>query len=214
MPIDLNGLVDIPGLVRCEEYTREQLGSLTFEMTHAVYPHREMFGEYCTVQDCIDCPPDLVYQYMANIHSLEEWTYSVRDLRRITEDGLYQGRDAIGSDFFCRVESNPDANTVDYLCAWDQGKELWMIYLNRVVDAQKVFGKPGSVVLWTNCHHPHYDRNPFPELNADPDRIWVGEMWELFYAGHTLELRNLKAILEYRHHNGLPVGPLVVGEEQ
>ncbi len=52
--------------------------------------------------------------------------------------------------------------TVDYHCAWDQGKHLWMIYLMRVVDAQVVFDKPGSVVLWTNCHHPFYDNNPYP----------------------------------------------------
>ena len=32
-------------------------------------------------------------------------------------------------------------------------------------------------------------------------------MWPFFYAGHMLELENLKAILEYRHHNGLPVTP-------
>ena len=31
-----------------------------------------------------------------------------------------------------------------------------MIYLMRIVDAQVVFDKPGSVVLWTNCHHPFY----------------------------------------------------------
>jgi hypothetical protein len=213
MPIDPEGLKDISGLVRCEDYSRDELGAMTLEMTHAVYPHAELYGEFCTIQDFIACPPELVYQYMANIHSLEEWTYSVRDLKRITEDGLYQGRDAIGSKFFARVEANPKARTVDYLCAWDQGDELWMIYINRVVDAQKVFKKPGSVVLWTNCHHPYYDRNPFPELNDIPDRMWVGEMWDLFYAGHTLEFRNLKAILEYRYKRGLPMGPLVVGED-
>ena len=36
---------------------------------------------------------------------------------------------------------------------------------------------------------------------------WVGQFWDLFYAGHTLELANLKAILEYRHANNLPIGP-------
>ena len=43
-----------------------------------------------------------------------------------------------------------------------------MIYLMRVVDAQMVLNKPGSVVLWTNCHHPFYDNNPYPEA-APPD---------------------------------------------
>ena len=212
MPIDPQALADIPGLVRCEDVNRDELAALTLDMTHAVYPHDDIYGEYCSIQGFIDCPPQLVYEYMANIHSLEEWTYSVRDLRRISADGLYEGRDAIGSKFFCRVQAYPAPRVVDYLCAWDQGGELWMIYLNRVVDAQQVFRKPGSVVFWSNCHHPYYDHNPFPELNTIPDRMWVGEMWPLFYAGHTLELLNLKAILEYRYKNGLPIGPYVVGE--
>jgi hypothetical protein len=82
-----------------------------------------------------------------------------------------------------------------------------MIYLMRVVDAQVVFDKPGSVVLWTNCHHPFYDKNPYPEA-APPERpVWVGDFWDMFGPGHLLELKNLKAIAEYRHHNGLPVTP-------
>ncbi|MFE5406795.1 hypothetical protein ACFQ9Z_36990 [Streptomyces sp. NPDC056580] len=33
----------------------------------------------------------------------------------------------------------------------------------------------------------------------------MGDYWDLFYAGHTLEMNNLKAILEHRHRGGLPV---------
>jgi len=74
-------------------------------------------------------------------------------------------------------------------------------------EATTVFDKPGSVVLWTNCHHPFYDRNPYPEA-APPERpVWVGDFWDMFGPGHLLELKNLKAIAEYRHHNGLPVTP-------
>jgi hypothetical protein len=81
-----------------------------------------------------------------------------------------------------------------------------MIYLKRVIPAELVLGRPGSVVIWTNCHHPYYDANPFPELNHDPEREWVGDWWPLFYAGHTIELANLKAILEHRHRGGVPLG--------
>jgi hypothetical protein len=82
-----------------------------------------------------------------------------------------------------------------------------MIYLMRIVDAQTVFDKPGSVVLWTNCHHPFYDHNPYPEA-APPERpVWVGDFWDMFGAGHLLELKNLKAIAEYRRQNGLPITP-------
>lgn len=97
--------------------------------------------------------------------------------------------------------------TVDYHCAWDQGRHLWMIYLMRVVDAQVVFDKPGSVVLWVNCHHPFYDENPFPGT-APPERpVWVWDFWDTFAPGHQIELDNLTAIAEYRHRNGLPLTP-------
>jgi 3-oxoacyl-[acyl-carrier-protein] synthase III len=64
---------------------------------------------------------------------------------------------------------------VDYHCAWDQGKHLWMVYLMWVIGAQTVLDKPGSVVLWTNCRHPFYDHNPHPQA-APPQRpVWVGD---------------------------------------
>ena len=49
-------------------------------------------------------------------------------------------------------------------------------------------------------------KNPFPDL-APQGRPWVGDFWDFFYAGHTVELDNLKAILEYRHANNLPMTP-------
>ncbi|MUM32926.1 SRPBCC family protein, partial [Mycobacterium sp. CBMA361] len=117
--------------------------------------------------------------------------------------------DRLGSEteIYTRTVANRDAMTVDYHCAWDQGHHLWMIYLMRVVDAQTVLNKPGSVVLWTNCHHPFYDQNPYPEAAPEKRPVWVGDFWDMFGAGHRLELDNLKAIAEYRHRNGLPVTP-------
>ena len=172
-------------------------------------PARSGFGEYCTVNDYVDCPPDELYEYMADTRSLEEWTYSLRGFTPTDEPGLWLAYDRLGSEteIYTRTVANAEARTVDYHCAWDQGKHLWMIYLMRVIDAQVVLDKPGSVVLWTNCHHPFYDHNPYPET-APPQRpVWVGDFWDMFGAGHALELRNLKAIAEYRHRNGLPVTP-------
>ena len=54
--------------------------------------------------------------------------------------------------------------------------------------------------------HRIYDDNGYPETPASEGRpVWVGDFWDLFYAGHLLELRNLKAIAEYRQANGLPI---------
>lgn len=205
----------IEGVIRIETTSKEQATPIIMEGMRSVYPHDQVFGEYCTVNGYIDCPPDELFDYMADTRSLEEWTYSMRDFAPTEEPGLWIAYDRLGSPdgkrsgspIFTRTVANRESRTVDYHCAWDQGAHLWMIYLMRVVDAKVVFDKPGSVVLWTNCHHPFYDKNPYPET-APPQRpVWVGDFWDMFGPGHLLELKNLKAIAEYRHHNGLPVTP-------
>lgn len=210
--LEPGALEGIPGLVRCEELDREALGERITEMTHTVYRHEQVYGDFITIHAHIDCPPDELFRYMANPYSLIEWTYSVRELRPTERPGLLVGVDAKRTPLYCRTFANETARTVDYHCAWDQGDELWMVYLNRIVPADVVLHKPGSVVVWTNCHHPYYDRNPFPELSADARREWVGDWWPLFYAGHTIELENLKRIVEHRARRGVPLGPRVRGQ--
>ena len=205
----------IEGLIRIETTSKEQATPIIMEQIRSVYPHDQVFGEYCTVNDYIDCPPDELFDYLADTRSLEEWTYSLRGFVPTEEPGLWMAHDKLGagnekqtgSPIFTRTVANREARTVDYHCAWDQGTHLWMIYLMRVVDAKVVFDKPGSVVLWTNCHHPFYDKNPYPETAPPKRPVWVGDFWDMFGPGHLLELKNLKAIAEYRHHNGLPVTP-------
>ncbi|MGW5664630.1 SRPBCC family protein [Streptomyces sp. NPDC003758] len=204
---DRSTLADIPGLVRVENTSPEELAARCLEMTSDVYPHQQVYGEYCTIQEYVDCPPEATYDYLSRGHHLEEWTCSLRGFEPAGAPGLWSGHDLLekGTRIYCRTEAHPGAMTVDYHCAWDQGDELWMVYLMRVVPAALVLGRSGSLITWTNCRHPYYRRNPHPDLAPHPDRRWVGEYWDLFYAGHTLEMHNLKAILEHRHRNGLPV---------
>ncbi|MGW5556938.1 SRPBCC family protein [Micromonospora sp. NPDC003944] len=173
-------------------------------MTRAVYSHEQIYGQFCTLQDYIHVPIDEVYAYLADIQNLNEWTYSTRGFDETDEAGLFVGVDTLVDDtkIYMRLQADPQARTLDYHCAWDQGKDLWMIYLFRLIDANVVLNRPGTVLVWTNCHHPNYDKNPYPELSPSPNRTWVGDMWGLFYAGHALELANLKAILEHRHGSG------------
>lgn len=200
-------LADIPGLVRCETTTRDDILARAMSATRPVYPHDEVYGDFCTVQDYIDCPPQEVFDYLCDINSLDEYTVSTRSFRPTDTPGLYVGWDTLADDtrIYMRLKPNRETLTLDYHCAWDQGEELWMIYLFRIVPAQQVLNKPGSVVIWTNCRHPNYDKNPYPHLAPSPDRIWVGDLWPLFFAGHRIELDNLKRILEYRSSRGLPV---------
>ncbi len=207
MSVDRSMSADVPGLVNVENTSPEELASRCLELTRESYPHRQLYGTYCTIEEYVDCPPEQTYDYLRQGHHLEEWTCTLREFAPTQTPGLWVGRDMLEADtrIYCRVAANAEAMTVDYHCAWDQGDKLWMVYLMRVVPAESVLDRPGSVIIWTNCHHPYYDANPHPERAPRPDRRWVGEYWDLFYAGHTLEMRNLKAILEHRHRNGLPV---------
>ncbi|MCU7728505.1 SRPBCC family protein [Actinoplanes sp. KI2] len=207
MSTDPSRLADLPGLMRVESIGRDELVARCQELTLPAYPHQQIYGTYCTIQQHVECPPEQVYEYLRQGHHLEEWTYSLRDFEPSGVPGLWAGHDRLADDtrIYCRTVANPGALTVDYHCSWDQGEELWMIYLMRVIPAALVLGRSGSVVTWTNCRHPHYDRNPHPELAPRPDRPWVGDYWDLFYAGHTVEMNNLKTILEHRYAAGLPV---------
>jgi hypothetical protein len=198
----------IPNVRRIENFPKDDMQAFAMDLTHAVYPHDEIYGGYCTLEEYVDCPPEDVYRYLADVSTLEEWTYSLRDFAAAGED-MVVATDKIGgkTKIFTRVVAHPGAMTVDYHCAWDQGDKLWMIYLMRVVPAQLVLNRPGSVVTWTNCRHPFYDQNPHPELAPADRKVWVGDLWPFFYAGHHVEMQNLKHILEYRHKNGLPIIP-------
>ncbi|WP_440712126.1 SRPBCC family protein [Gordonia sp. FQ] len=207
---DLDAGPPLDGVIRIETHGRAENTFRVVDMIRSVYPHNQIFGDFCTIQGFVDAPPRELYEWLAHTRSLEEWTYSSRGLRPCDDDpGLYVGYDMLnpGTEFFVRTVANPDAMTVDYHCAWDQGGDLWMIYLMRVVDAQLVLNRPGSVVLWTNCHHPYYDENPYPDIAPADREEWVGDLWDMFWAGHRIELDNLTRIAEHRHRTGRPLTP-------
>jgi hypothetical protein len=203
---------DIPNVYTFENYgfkeALEKSALIEQSQKSYSYPQEEIFGNFCTVCEYIKCPVDMAFEYSSNIYSLEEWTFSLRDLKHVG-GGLYKGLDNLTKDTFIyiRAEVHPETRVVDFPCAWDQGEELWMRYHYRFLDAMPTLRKPGTVMLWTNCKHPYYDRqgNNIPNYIAEGqqrnDRKWVGDFWLSFYAGHLLETKNLKNILEYRFAN-------------
>ena len=60
----------IPGVRRFENFPKEEMQAAAMEMTHAVYPHDEVYGPYCTLEEYIDCPPEEVYRYLADVYTL------------------------------------------------------------------------------------------------------------------------------------------------
>jgi len=205
-----SNVADIPGVRRVENIPLPELQLAAAELTKPAYPHEQIYGNYCTLEEYIDCPPADVFRYLADPTTLADWTYSLRDFEPTETPDLFVSYDRVGggdTKIFTRAVAHEGAMTVDYHCAWDQGDELWMIYLMRVVPAELVLKRSGSVVTWTNCKHPYYEQNPFPEATPEGRPVWVGDMWPFFYAGHHIEMQNLKAILEHRHANGLPIIP-------
>src|SRR5215472_18074158 len=99
--MSLPALEDIPdlidGVTRIETSPREQATPIIMDMMRSVYPHDQVFGEYCTVNDYIDCTPDKLFDYMADTRSLEEWTYSLRGFAPTEEPGLWIAYDKLGS---------------------------------------------------------------------------------------------------------------------
>jgi len=110
----------IEGVIRIETSPREKATPIIMEMMRSVYPHDEVFGQYCTVNEYINCPPDELYGYLADTRSLEEWTYSLRGFTPTDEPGLWLAYDRLGSEteIYTRTVSQPEARTVDYHCAW------------------------------------------------------------------------------------------------
>ncbi len=207
----MSDINQIPDVRRFENFPKDDMMAFCNELTHAVYPHEQIYGKYCTLEEYVDCPPEQVFEYLSDVRSLEEWTYSLREFSETDQRDLYVSYDKIGGQtkIYTQVKAVPGALTVDYHCAWDQSEKLWMIYLMRVVPASLVLDKPGSVVLWTNCKHPYYENNPFPEKAPSGRPVWVGDFWHFFYAGHHVEMQNLKRILEHRHERGEPMRPWV-----
>src|SRR5271170_3982179 len=79
----------IDGVIRIENAPRETATPIIMEMMRSVYPHEQVFGKYCTVNDYVDCPPDELFEYLSHTSSLEEWTYTLRDFTATEEPGLW-----------------------------------------------------------------------------------------------------------------------------
>lgn len=214
-PIDRSSLFtngvpvsNIEGLINAETIDFTKPEEQAKFSNKEVYRSEEIFGQYTNLSDYINCPVEMAFDYAANVFSLEEYTASLRDFRHVGA-GVYRALDKLSPDtyIYLKIEAYPESGVVDYLCAWDQGHELWMRYHFRFLDAMKTIKKPGTIVLWNNCRHPYYDRSEdAPEYVAGPrarkDRLWVGDFWNSFYTGHLIETQNMKKILEARFTAG------------
>src|SRR4051812_39613172 len=114
MTVVASDLTEIPGLIRCETTSRDMGFALAADMTRSVYSHEQIYGRFCTLQDYIDCPIDTLHAYLAEIHNLDEWTYSTRNFVPTGRPGLYVGSDELADDtkIYMEVKADASAKTV------------------------------------------------------------------------------------------------------
>jgi hypothetical protein len=61
MKTPLTVIDQLPGVHRVENCSLDEMTGLAMEMTHAVYPHDQVYGQYCPIQDYINYPPDKAF---------------------------------------------------------------------------------------------------------------------------------------------------------
>ena len=84
---DTSEIDHIPNVRRIENCPKDEMQALAMELTPAAYPHDEIYGAYCTLEEHVECPPELVYRYLADVETLAEWTHSLRDFAPAGDDG-------------------------------------------------------------------------------------------------------------------------------
>lgn len=202
------GLDRIRGLYRIEGYSHKDFFNRLERDTKEKYQPHEIFGTWCSTSEFIDVPRDYAWNYLSNIYALEEWTYSIRQLRHIG-NGIYKGQDlrAASTEIFIRSEINFEASTVDFMAAWDQKEELWMRSYLRLIDAKPSINRPGVIINRLSYKHPYFDTNYahspawLKDAQMRKDRVWVGKEWPYMVTRHKIEAENLRFILEHRYHN-------------
>ena len=191
-------------LFKCEDILISDALKELENQTKESYSHEEIFGEFCNIVQYIHRSRNTVFKYLANIFNMEEWTFSIRDFKRVKAD-LYLASDVLVKDtpIYFRIKTDKRTYSIEHQCAWDQSKDLWMRYHFHLLDAMPLLKKPGTILTWLNVKHPYYylkDESKLPKhivkSQHQKERTWIGEYWKYFPAAHRLEANNLRLILE------------------
>ena len=199
----------IDGVVRIETAPLEETAGIFISQMRSVYSHDEVFGQYCTVNEYVDCPPDELFDYMADTRSLEEWTYSLRDFTPSDEPGLWLAYDRLLPETTIYTRTSPIAGAHGRLPLRVGSGQAPVDDLPDAGRRRAGGARTSRVRLCCGriAVTRSTTRTRIPKTAPAAATGWVGDFWDMFGAGHKLELNNLKSIAEYRHHNGLPVTP-------
>ncbi|MFW5739425.1 MAG: 3-oxoacyl-[acyl-carrier-protein] synthase III C-terminal domain-containing protein, partial [Myxococcota bacterium] len=130
-----------------------------------------------------DVPVGAVFDYLADLPRLGEWTMSWRALEPV-DGGVHRARDAMSptEQTFVRVRTSEAKRSIE----WELGHRpdrLWVTRRVVLADALQVIGRPGTAMFWTTTrqHGP---------VDTQGERFA-----ELVGASLGIELQNLKQIL-------------------
>ncbi len=72
----------LAGLVRIETHPRPVATPLVLDKLRSVYPHDQIYGEFCPVQGYVDAPPREVFDWLAHTRPLENGATASADSPR------------------------------------------------------------------------------------------------------------------------------------
>jgi hypothetical protein len=199
---------EIPELIRVETHSLDEVSREVERRYRSTIPHDDVYGSFVTLNRHLDVPLDYVFEYLANVENVQEFTLSLRNFRRCEgRDRLWVGEDHFGTNtkIYMRCEANRETYCIDQPCAWNNSEDLWMYYAFRLYDGARVMDRPGTVIQWTNFKHTNYlDGGPFIELI---------EAFPRFFEIHGIELDNLCKILRsrFKHEYGYLLSDVLPG---
>ncbi|MFZ4698985.1 MAG: hypothetical protein ACOYMG_02940 [Candidatus Methylumidiphilus sp.] len=191
-----------------ETHTGEDVMRIVEERYKSIIPHEEVHGTFVTLTRFVPLPLDYIFNYLAHVPNLEEFTLSLRNFQPCPgREGLWKGEEHFkaGTKIYLKCVAHRESGCVDHPCAWENSENLWSYYAFRLFDGKSVMNQPGTVVQWTNFRHKNYDLGgPFKELI---------EAFPRFYEIHGIELDNLVRILEarFKHEYGYLLNDSVPG---
>lgn len=192
LAVPARALAQPTGLVSVDTYPEPQLWEIIEAGFTDGFTWEEAYGTYVDVNAYVPgVNVEDAWEYVHDIHHLEEWTISVRNLAPMADlDGRtrYSAFEAMpgGGDIYFLEEKDHETHTVDWWVGHSP-EDIWMRYYVRVLDAEEVLGRPGIVLTWVNFGHANFDRDPNLKMGFLAMKI-----------AHAIERDNLGKILQWR----------------
>lgn len=165
-------LENIEGLVRVENLENDDMNDLCIELTHSVYKHEEIYGNFFTLEKYIDVDTDAAFNYLSDKNNIAEWSYGIREAELLN----------------CTAKINQQTKVVDLFWTDSEGNQVIQDML-RLLAAQQPLQKNGVVLLWSSVINDSFSHPSLTTADHLP-------------ALRKIEIDNIKTILEHRHAEG------------